>query len=116
MASSSRQPVKKLKEDESTTSAPNWVELPRDVTANILQRLDPFEILRNARSVCSLWRNICNDPLMWRTIDLTDHDILNRTFLVNFCRHVVELSSGQVEDINIEYFATDDLLKYIADR
>ncbi|RHN68162.1 putative F-box domain-containing protein [Medicago truncatula] len=54
---------------ESTTK-PNWLELPIDLMKNILQRLDTVEIVTSARNVCSLWRNICKDPLMWRTIHM----------------------------------------------
>lgn len=36
--------------------------------------------------------------------------------LEKMCRHAVDRSAGQLQDINIEYFATDDLLRYIADR
>ncbi|KAJ1427621.1 F-box/LRR protein [Sesbania bispinosa] len=35
---------------------PNWLELPRDVTANILQRLGVVEIVTSACQVCPLQR------------------------------------------------------------
>ncbi|KAJ1398187.1 Leucine-rich repeat [Sesbania bispinosa] len=93
---------------------PNWLELPRDVTVNILQRVDTFEIVTSVCQVCTLWWKICNDPLMWRTIHMRNrwtspHD------LVNICRHAVQRSCGHLEEINIEYFCTYDLLNYIAD-
>lgn len=55
---------------------------------------------------------------MWRNIDMhnlgdlwdMDHD------LEKMCRHAVDRSNGQLLSINIEYFGTDELLQYIANR
>ncbi|MCI38935.1 F-box protein SKIP19 [Trifolium medium] len=67
-SSSSSTPVKKPKLEITTN--PNWLELPRDITSNILQRLGAVEILKNARNVCPYWWNICKDPSMWREIHI----------------------------------------------
>lgn len=96
----------------------NWLELPADVTSMILQKLGPIDILINAQDVCSSWRKICEDPLMWRVIDMRysgdwwdmDYD------LEEMCRQAVERSCGQLIYINIERFGTDDLLHYISHR
>jgi hypothetical protein len=121
---SSSCPAKKPK-FESTTVNPNWLELPRDVTSNILQRLGAVEILTKARYVCPYWWNICKDPFMWHKIHMgTSHlyfEFSNRGTpdldgLVNLCQYAVGLSSGHLEKIDIYRFGTDDLLKYIADR
>jgi hypothetical protein len=103
---------------ESTTTIPNWLELPKDITSNILQRLGAFEILTSARNVCPYWWNICKDPLMWRTIKMTDIHMLHygSSTLSKICRYAVDESCGRLEDIFINYFGTDDLLKYVADR
>ncbi|KAJ1440416.1 Leucine-rich repeat [Sesbania bispinosa] len=94
---------------------PNWLELPRDVTVNILQRLGVVEIVTRACQVCPLWWNICKDPLMWRTIHMiSNRDTASRFDLVKICRYAVQQSCGHVEDISIENFGTNDLLKYIA--
>ncbi|KDP34969.1 hypothetical protein JCGZ_09257 [Jatropha curcas] len=96
----------------------NWVELPRDITASILSRVGAVEILNTARLVCSTWRTICNDPSMWRSIDM--HNLGNSWDVEcdpeKMCRYAVDKSCGGLIDINIEYFGTDDLLSYIADR
>jgi hypothetical protein len=105
-------------EMESTTDQPNWLELPRDITANILQRLTTIEIVTSACQVCPLWWNICKDPLMWRTVHMTKlrHSSYNHgNNLVKICHYAVARSCGQLEDIEIEYFGTDDLLAFIAD-
>jgi len=106
-------------ENESTTVHRNWLELPRDVTANILQRLGTIEILSSACKVCPLWWNICKDPHMWRTIRTTRLDYARYNYgnnLVKIFRTAVERSCGQVEDIDIEEIGTDDLLKHIVDN
>lgn len=96
----------------------NWLELPQDVTSTILSGLGAIEILTSAQSVCSSWRKICKDPLMWRTIDMRNvgdlHDMDYN--LETMCRHAIDRSCGQLVDINIEYFGTDELLKYLTDR
>ncbi|CAJ2640757.1 F-box protein skip19 [Trifolium pratense] len=135
----------KAKVAESMTE-PNWLELPIDLTKNILQRLDTVDIVTSAHNVCPLWRNICNDPLMWRTIHMIGNisrfdrlesekklrcrasgtilfgnisrcDFRRLESLEKICRRAIDLSCGLVlEDIAIESFGTDDLLKYIAHR
>jgi len=100
---------------------PNWLELPRDVTANILQRLGAIEILASACQVCPLWWNICKDPHMWHTVHITNfrYSPCSRynygDNLTKICRNAVARSCGQLEDIAIDYIGTDDLLGYIAD-
>ncbi|XP_057948821.1 F-box protein SKIP19-like [Malania oleifera] len=96
----------------------NWLELPRDVTATILLKLGAIEILLNAQNVCSFWRNICKDTSMWRSIDMHN---LGDLWGVEYdpekmARHAVDRSCGELVDINIEYFGSDNLLEYIADR
>jgi hypothetical protein len=100
-------------EKESITVHPNWLELPRDVTANIIQRLGAIEILCSACKVCPLWWNIYKDPHMWRTIRMRNLLWLN---MVKILRNAVERSSGEVEDIDIKQIVTDDLFKYIVDN
>ncbi|XP_041023868.1 F-box protein SKIP19-like [Juglans microcarpa x Juglans regia] len=95
----------------------NWLELPRDVTESILLRLGAIEILTSAQKVCLLWRNICKDPSMWRAVDMRNPgDFWDMPYdLETMCRHAVDRSCGQLVDINVEYFGTDELLNYIAD-
>ncbi|XP_057431826.1 putative F-box/LRR-repeat protein 23 [Lotus japonicus] len=113
------------------TNGPNWLELPRDVTTNILLRLGVVEIVMSASQVCSLWWNICKDPLMWHIIDMTNllpltagrrtspfdmthHPDYSTYKLEKICRWAIKRSGGHLEDIGIEsYVATDNLLKDI---
>lgn len=102
----------------NTTKEPNWLELPRDVTLNILQRLGTVEIITSACLVCPSWWNICKDPYIWRTIHVSKVDYLCYTLveLEKMCRIAVKRSCGQLEEIYIDFFGTDELLEYIADR
>ncbi|KEH34672.1 F-box/LRR protein [Medicago truncatula] len=102
------------KRKRESTMGPNWLELPRDITSNILQRLGVVEILTNARNVCPYWWSICKDPRMWRTIHMINNETSPDVDLVKICRYAVEQSCGELEDIEIVSFCTDDLLQYIA--
>ncbi|XP_045826236.1 putative F-box/LRR-repeat protein 23 [Trifolium pratense] len=95
---------------------PNWLELPIDITRNILQRLDIINIVTSICLVCPLWWNICKDPSMWRTIHMSNNETSRYSDedLVNICRYAAERSCGQLEDIEIVSFCTDNLLQYIA--
>ncbi|XP_010455876.2 PREDICTED: putative F-box protein At4g05475 [Camelina sativa] len=93
----------------------NWAELPPELTLSILIRLSPIEILHNAQKVCRSWRRVCIDPSMWRKIDLRNCRLDDFAF-DRFCRHGVDLSQGSLLEIDIEHFATDSLLTYIAER
>ncbi|XLU31811.1 hypothetical protein S245_067877, partial [Arachis hypogaea] len=100
-------PVKKL----------NWLDLPDDLTLMIIGKLTTFQILTSVQFVCRKWWRICMDPLMWRTINMCNIGIRNSVDykLEKMCRHAIDRSCGQLVDISIEYFATDDFLKYIID-
>ncbi|KAF4363055.1 hypothetical protein CsatB_001755 [Cannabis sativa] len=94
--------------------SPNWLKLPQDLTASILFRLGAIEIMTSVQMVCKSWLDICKDPLMWRTIDMrNDGDPDSDLDLEQMCCDVVDRSYGQLLDINIEYFGTDELLHYI---
>lgn len=96
----------------------NWLELPRDVTASILSRLGAFEILESAQKVCLLWRDICKDHSLWRTIDMRGEGfgLEMDSELVKMCMHAIDRSQGELVDLNIECFCSDDLLSYIPQR
>ncbi|XP_058722168.1 putative F-box/LRR-repeat protein 23 [Vicia villosa] len=97
---------------------PNWLELPIDITSNILQRLSTTEIVTIACHLCPLWWKICKDPLMWRTVHITNprNATYNHEEKQKICHFAVKRSCGHLEDINIAYFATDDLLDSIAEN
>ncbi|XP_006339379.1 putative F-box/LRR-repeat protein 23 isoform X2 [Solanum tuberosum] len=94
------------------------MELPEGIWANILHRLGAVEILETAEKVCSKWRRVCKDPSMWRVIDMWNlGDLSDMDYdLEVMCRYAVDRSQGEVVDINLQYFATGQLLEYIAER
>ncbi|XP_059436602.1 F-box protein SKIP19-like [Corylus avellana] len=93
----------------------NWLELPWDVTASILLRFDTIEILTSVQMVCSLWRKLCKDPSMWRTVHVRNpysHWVVSD--LEKMCRQAVNCSCGQLVDIYIEYCGDNKLRRHIA--
>ncbi|KAL3635184.1 hypothetical protein CASFOL_019731 [Castilleja foliolosa] len=149
-----------LKDNNPTAGGPSsapWINLPRELTANILRRLGPVEILSTARKVCTTWRSVCSEPSMWRVIHMESscevilkfrshilpaheyeefersrrrklsearqHEERDSIFQFEQCRfhhplccRAVDLSQGELIDINIDYFGTDPLLYYISQR
>ncbi|XP_058783593.1 putative F-box/LRR-repeat protein 23 [Vicia villosa] len=104
-------------EECESSSIPNWLELPRDIAVNILQRLDTIDIVTSACLVCPTWWNYCKEPLVWRTIHMTANSLRwNNQDLEKICRYAVERSCGHLEEIDIEHFATNDLLQCIAEK
>lgn len=99
-------------------SLPNWLELPRDLTENILKRLNVVELVKSACLVCPLWWEICKQPIMWRTIDMGD--VQSNYDYMRICRYAIDRSCGEVEDITIrcfgKCFGTISLLDYIVNR
>ncbi|KAL4563533.1 hypothetical protein LXL04_027576 [Taraxacum kok-saghyz] len=95
---------------------PNWLEMPHELMANILQRLGTKEILESAWEVCTTWRKICKNPEMWKNIILI-HKSLNdwgqRFHFERLTKQAVDLSCGEVIGIGIKGFGTDELLDHI---
>ncbi|KAI3709982.1 hypothetical protein L2E82_39755 [Cichorium intybus] len=98
--------------------SPNWLEMPHELMANILQRLGTAEILNSAREVCTTWLGICKNPEMWKVI------VMHKSFddrdedydLERLTKQAVDLSCGELIDISIKGFGTDELLDYIVLR
>lgn len=106
----------KPRRDQSPS--PPWDELPWDVAVNIFNRLGAIDIIENVQKVCTTWRKVCKDPSLWCVIDMGSSGELDEMpyNLEIMCRHAVDRSEGQLEEINIEYVCTDTLLRYISQR
>ncbi|KAG5589536.1 hypothetical protein H5410_040050, partial [Solanum commersonii] len=98
--------------------SPPWVELPAEITMDILRCEGTIEIVESVQSVCSTWWKVFHDPAMWRVIDLKYETHFNRMPLVldRMCRIAVDLSRGQLLKISIQNFGSRELLNYIAER
>ncbi|XP_076915325.1 F-box protein SKIP19-like [Bidens hawaiensis] len=96
----------------------NWLELSSDVTVNILQRIDGFDILDNAQNVCTAWCEICKDPAMWRVVymDRSYSAGKGRLECRDMCMQAVDRSQGQLVDLTVIGFCDDELLQFIVDR
>ncbi|KAL8468598.1 hypothetical protein ACS0TY_031697 [Phlomoides rotata] len=99
----------------SSAPPPPWIELPEDITANILKRLGAVEILKSAQTVCTTWRRVSHDPSMWRVIDLENPERLMEQYDL-ICRQAVDRSQGQLVDLSVTYFGDDELINYVAYR
>ncbi|CAH1448670.1 unnamed protein product [Lactuca virosa] len=97
---------------------PNWLLMPNELMENILGRLSCLEKLRSAGQVCRKWRGICKDPTMWKFININklQYGCDTKHKLEMLTKHAINLSCGELVDINIGGFCTDDLLHYIVQR
>ncbi|QHN83271.1 hypothetical protein HN873_072033 [Arachis hypogaea] len=93
--------------------ARNWLDLPYELTAEIMSKVGAFDIFANGvEEVCTLWRRVCNDPYTWRTIHIGYYLglrgpfkrkwIIMRKFDDSFHR-AIRRSCGQVVDLSLQY-------------
>ncbi|XP_071698652.1 F-box protein SKIP19-like [Rutidosis leptorrhynchoides] len=99
----------------ATDETPNWLEMPHELMSTILQSLGAVEILNHAQLVCTNWRRICKDPSMWKVINMNEivDDWGMDEERLNLTKQAVYRSSGELIDINLEFFCTDELLDFI---
>ncbi|KAK9066242.1 hypothetical protein SSX86_013563 [Deinandra increscens subsp. villosa] len=96
---------------------PNWLELPRDVMENILQRIGVVDVLENTQKVCTAWREIYKDPAMWKVIHMHKFLVPNgKRAFQEMCKHAVDRSQGQLLDLTIKGFCDEGLLQYVFER
>lgn len=105
--------------DRENQIAPAWLELPPEITTTILQKLGTTDLLKNADKVCTNWHRLCLEPNMWRVIKM-ENDSADfgdkEDDLEKLCRQAVDRSRGELVDISLEYFGSDNLLNYIGER
>ncbi|XP_047308428.1 putative F-box/LRR-repeat protein 9 [Impatiens glandulifera] len=100
----------------------NWVEgLPHDVTVAILQKVGVIDILENVQLVCTSWHEICQDPALWRSIDMCRRLCSINHYYTSYemfeiIKQAIDRSCGQLIDFSLEHDCNDDILKYITDR
>nr|XP_043627257.1 putative F-box/LRR-repeat protein 23 [Erigeron canadensis] len=101
----------------ATATKRNWLDLPSDVTANILSRVGVFDILENVQKVCTTWYQICKDPTFWRVVSIDNSsNLIGLSVCSNVVKHVVTRSQGQLVDISMKEVCDKYLLQFIADR
>ncbi|KAM7270804.1 hypothetical protein ACFE04_030018 [Oxalis oulophora] len=81
-------------------------------------KLGVVEIIESTQKVCVSWRRICKDPSMWRHIDMSNLSYLHYNIysLEKLYFHIIDRCQGNLIDISIDYFASYDILHYIAER
>ncbi|CAL5183709.1 unnamed protein product [Lathyrus oleraceus] len=93
----------------------NWPDLPRDIVLSIFVKLDLYDLLTHAYSVCTTWRNISKDPSLYRNISMPNLCSLKAfSDLEMLYRRAIDYSCGQTVDVSIEFLGTDDLLRHLA--
>ncbi|RZC66156.1 hypothetical protein C5167_009841 [Papaver somniferum] len=106
-------------EPSSPAEVRNWLELPPDVLAHIFLKLGAIDIFFRAQAVCSMWRKVSKEPLLFRYIDMRNWwDLFDGGYydMEKMAREAVDRSSGQLVEFSMEHFGTDDLVDYIADK
>lgn len=95
---------------------PPWIELPEELTANILQRLSAEDILESAQEVCTTWWRISKTLPTWRVLEL-DIDKYGGNDFEMFYTCAVNRSQGELTDLKMTYcFKYEDLLDYVVER
>ncbi|XP_076899740.1 putative F-box/LRR-repeat protein 23 [Bidens hawaiensis] len=94
----------------------NWLELPSDITRNILQRVEVIDRIDNAQLVCTAWREIIKDPAMWRVVYMDRYTGgCGRMYCRDMCKVAVHRSQGQLVDLTTVGFCDNHLLQFVAD-
>ncbi|XP_047953258.1 putative F-box/LRR-repeat protein 9 [Salvia hispanica] len=96
--------------------SPPWIELPDELTANILQRLSAEEILETAQEVCTTWWRISKTLPTWRVLEL-DIDRYGGNDFEMFYTCAINRSQGELTDLNRTYCTKyEDMLDYVVER
>ncbi|CAH8334524.1 unnamed protein product [Eruca vesicaria subsp. sativa] len=97
----------------------DWAGLPVELTSSIMSRLNTVNVLEKAQKACMSWHLVCQDPSIWRKIDMHNDlgfmNLLTKIHHRDMCRQAVDLSHGGLVEIDIWYICTDSLLEHIAD-
>ncbi|KAJ9565914.1 hypothetical protein OSB04_001880 [Centaurea solstitialis] len=95
---------------------PNWLQMPDEIMGGmIFQRLGAVEILTSVQKVCRNWRRICKDPAMWKVIDMNNrYKGLNTDVYEKLTKQAVHRIRGELIEITLHSFGTDDLLNFIS--
>ncbi|KAI3832403.1 hypothetical protein MKW92_043643 [Papaver armeniacum] len=106
-------------EPSSSAEVRNWLELPPDVMAHIFLKLGAIDILFRAQSVCSMWRKVFKEPLLFRSIDMRNRwDLFDDNYydMEKMAKEAVDRSCGQLVEFSMEHFGTDEIVDYIVDK
>ncbi|KAI3941641.1 hypothetical protein MKX01_018231 [Papaver californicum] len=89
-------------EPSSSAEVRNWVEFPPDVLSHIFLKLGAINILFRAQSVCSMWRKVSKEPLLFRSIDMRN-SINLKSMQAENSRYVLPATSRSTNFITLRY-------------
>lgn len=52
----------------------NWLELPPELTLSVFMKLETIDIVLTASQVCSSWRHLSKDPVLYRSVFIGGYD------------------------------------------
>ncbi|KAI3903581.1 hypothetical protein MKW98_032235 [Papaver atlanticum] len=93
-------------EPASSQGVRNWVELPLDVLSKIFLKFGAVDILCRAQSVCSTWRKVSKDPMLFRSIDM-------RWNLYEFDIYDMETMAGEAVDRSCGQLVESSSLRHL---
>ncbi|CAL5343976.1 unnamed protein product [Camellia sinensis] len=111
----------------------NWEDMNTDILLKLFQSFDIFELTSAIPHVCSTWRMVASDPVLWGTLDLS---MLKSNFikttqepyiyvatrscqtLTRVLKIALNLSRGNILTLIFRYdlYVRDDQLTYTAER
>ncbi|KAI3508274.1 hypothetical protein L1887_23280 [Cichorium endivia] len=122
-----------LKMEEYDHGTKKWEDLDIDILVKIFQTFDIFQLTSGISRVCSTWRYAACDPLLWRTLDLSNLksnfikiplepyvyvDCRSDKTLTRILKIALNLSRGNVSTLIFHYnlYVSDEQLTYAAER
>ncbi|KAK7308861.1 hypothetical protein RJT34_05156 [Clitoria ternatea] len=86
--------------EENNTTGPNWVELPIEITAKILNKLEFIDVLMGARLVCSFIIQLCRLGIP-RCSKVTDEGLSGVVSRLSFLEEL-DLSFCSLSNVSLE--------------
>jgi hypothetical protein len=122
-----------MEEEYESRRLRRWEELDTDILVRIFQKFSVFELTSGLAHVCRGWRAACCDPILWKTVDLSN---MRSSFikiplepyvyverrsdeaLTRILKLSMNLSGGSTRTLIFHFnlFLSDDQLTYTAER
>ncbi|KAK9276286.1 hypothetical protein L1049_005817 [Liquidambar formosana] len=121
-----------MKENKHSTVR-KWENMPYDILLKIFMTLNIVDMVSGISGVCSSWRSACCDPVLWKTLDLSQlkSDYINipsepyawsddrsSEKLMQILKNALSLSRGNVTCLIFHFYIyiKDEHLIYTAER
>ncbi|KAL5706868.1 hypothetical protein ACHQM5_024979 [Ranunculus cassubicifolius] len=92
----------------------NWLDLPRDVLILIFMKLGVFDLLINAQRVCSLWRQVSREPILFRSLDFVGakNYVRKESHFVRLAMQALLRARPQVIKLSFNDYRITKVLRY----